>query len=99
MIIKSKIKINSNYISYIYTHENNSHLALLLHGFGSDMHEKGNFDTYVGTTVDCDDDDIKLSGYLSLSITIFQIIVSVFLGVIYMKKIRSKVYGSKKQSN
>ena len=46
-----------------------------------------------------DDDDIKLSGYLSLSITIFQIIVSVFLGVIYMKKIRSKVYGSKKQSN
>ncbi len=61
--------------------------------------KKGNFDTYVGTTVDCDDDDIKLSGYLSLSITIFQIIVSVFLGVIYMKKIRSKVYGSKKQSN
>lgn len=45
MIIKSKIKINGNFISYIYTHENNSHLALLLHGFGSDMHEKGNFDT------------------------------------------------------
>lgn len=44
MIIKSKLKINGKYISYIYTHENNEQLAILLHGFGSDMHEKGNFD-------------------------------------------------------
>lgn len=44
MIIKSKIKIDGKYISYIYTHENNDQLAILLHGFGSDMHEQGNFD-------------------------------------------------------
>ena len=59
MIIKSKIKINSNYISYIYTHENNSHLALLLHGFGSDMHEKGNFDTLSEKLLQNDIDSLR----------------------------------------
>lgn len=44
MIVKSKIKIDKKFISYIYTHENNNSIALLLHGFGSDMHEKGNYD-------------------------------------------------------
>ena len=44
MIIKSKINIKGKHISYIYTHENNDYLALLLHGFGSNMHEGGNYD-------------------------------------------------------
>ena len=44
MIVKSKMNINDKYISYIYTHENNNHLVLLLHGFGSNVHENGNYD-------------------------------------------------------
>ena len=44
MIVKSKINMALENISYIYTHNNNDKLVILLHGFGSDMHEKGNFD-------------------------------------------------------
>ncbi len=59
MIIKSKIKIKGKYISYIYTHENNEKLVLMLHGFGSNMHEKENYDILSKKLLDNNIDSLR----------------------------------------
>ena len=44
--MEKKVNILNNNISYIYekSQSNNGNLVILLHGFGVDKHEKGNFD-------------------------------------------------------
>ena len=59
MIVKSKINMALENISYIYTHNNNDKLVILLHGFGSDMHEKGNFDILSTKLLDNNIDSLR----------------------------------------
>ncbi len=44
MIVRGTITVHKKKIAYTYVHENYDTLVLLLHGFGSDQEEKGNFD-------------------------------------------------------
>ena len=43
MIEYKKIIVNNVQISYCYTHNNNRRLVIMLHGFGSNKDEKGNY--------------------------------------------------------
>lgn len=59
MIIKSFINLKGKKIYYEYRHENNDYLVLLLHGFGSDMHERGNFDSLCSKLLESNIDTIR----------------------------------------
>lgn len=63
MIINDKININGKNISYIYTHQNNQNLVLLLHGFGSNMHEKTNYDILTKKLLENNFDSLRFDYY------------------------------------
>lgn len=44
MIVRANITVHQKNIAYTYVHENNDTLALLLHGFGMNQEENGNFE-------------------------------------------------------
>ena len=56
---KKFINLKGKKIYYEYRHENNDYLVLLLHGFGSDMHERGNFDSLCSKLLESNIDTIR----------------------------------------
>lgn len=52
--------------------------------------KKGNFNVYVGTTVDCDENVLKVSGFLSLKISFIGILLCLISAVVLKLKTRRK---------